>query len=116
MSVAVFPEPLDLASFAEDLRSGLLTAGQRVLPSKYLYDEVGSTLFEVICVLPEYGLTRADTRLKLGIASARRYLRRRAGQWQQQEDPTDPGSNGPQTGDRVLSDRHLTRSARPVYT
>ena len=28
MSVAVFPEPLDLASFAEDLRSGLLTAGQ----------------------------------------------------------------------------------------
>ena len=65
MSVAVFPEPLDLASFAEDLRSGLLTAGQRVLPSKYLYDEVGSTLFEVICVLPEYGLTRADTRLLL---------------------------------------------------
>jgi len=31
--------------------------------SKYLYDEVGSALFETICVLPEYGLTRADARL-----------------------------------------------------
>jgi L-histidine Nalpha-methyltransferase len=28
-----------------------------------LYDEVGSALFETICVLPEYGLTRADARL-----------------------------------------------------
>jgi len=28
-----------------------------------LYDEVGSALFEAICVLPEYGLTRADSRL-----------------------------------------------------
>jgi len=28
-----------------------------------LYDEVGSALFETICVLPEYGLTRADSRL-----------------------------------------------------
>jgi len=37
--------------------------GQRELPSKYLYDEVGSALFEAISVLPEYGLTRADTRL-----------------------------------------------------
>jgi dimethylhistidine N-methyltransferase len=28
-----------------------------------LYDDVGSALFEVICHLPEYGLTRADERL-----------------------------------------------------
>ena len=63
MSVAVFPESIEVESFAADLRSGLRTDGQRTLPSKYLYDEVGSTLFEVICVLPEYGLTRADTRL-----------------------------------------------------
>lgn len=63
MSVAVFPASIDVESFAADLRSGLRTDGQRTLPSKYLYDEVGSALFEVICVLPEYGLTRADTRL-----------------------------------------------------
>jgi L-histidine Nalpha-methyltransferase len=50
----------DLAS---EVRAGLLRSGQKELPSKYLYDEVGSELFEVISVLPEYGLTRADERL-----------------------------------------------------
>ncbi|HJY91327.1 MAG TPA: L-histidine N(alpha)-methyltransferase [Candidatus Acidoferrum sp.] len=49
--------------FAEDVRTGLTRAGQKELPSKYLYDEVGSALFEVITLLPEYCLTRADTRL-----------------------------------------------------
>ena len=49
--------------FADDVRAGLTRAGQKELPSKYLYDEVGSALFETICVLPEYGLTRADARL-----------------------------------------------------
>lgn len=54
---AVSPE------FAADVREGLTKPGQRELPSKYLYDDVGSELFEAICLLPEYGLTRADTRL-----------------------------------------------------
>jgi dimethylhistidine N-methyltransferase len=52
-----------VSEFAAEVREGLLKPGQRELPSKYLYDEVGSALFEAICVLPEYGLTRADTRL-----------------------------------------------------
>jgi L-histidine Nalpha-methyltransferase len=52
-----------VAQFAEDVRAGLTQKGQKELPSKYLYDEVGSALFEVITVLPEYCLTRADTRL-----------------------------------------------------
>jgi len=52
-----------LAEFAEDVRIGLTKPGQREILSKYLYDEVGSALFEAICLLPEYGLTRADTRL-----------------------------------------------------
>ncbi|MBC8164975.1 MAG: L-histidine N(alpha)-methyltransferase, partial [Bryobacteraceae bacterium] len=42
---------------------GLLTSGQKTLPTKYLYDEVGSALFDAITALPEYGLTRADLRL-----------------------------------------------------
>jgi len=50
--------------FAEDVRAGL-TKPQKELPSKYLYDDVGSALFEVICVLPEYGVTRADERVLL---------------------------------------------------
>lgn len=49
--------------FAADVRAGLTRSGQKELPSKYLYDNVGSALFEVISHLPEYGLTRADERL-----------------------------------------------------
>ncbi len=52
-----------VSDFAADVRASLTKPGQRELPSKYLYDEVGSALFETICVLPEYGLTRADARL-----------------------------------------------------
>ena len=49
--------------FADDVRQGLGKPGQKELPSKYLYDAVGSALFEAITQLPEYGLTRADERL-----------------------------------------------------
>jgi L-histidine N-alpha-methyltransferase len=52
-----------VSEFASDVRASLTKPGQRELPSKYLYDEVGSALFETISVLPEYGLTRADARL-----------------------------------------------------
>jgi dimethylhistidine N-methyltransferase len=45
------------------VRAGLTRPGQKELPSKYLYDALGSALFEAICELPEYGLTRAEERL-----------------------------------------------------
>jgi dimethylhistidine N-methyltransferase len=48
--------------FACDVRIGLAKP-QKELHSKYLYDELGSSLFEAITHLPEYGLTRADERL-----------------------------------------------------
>jgi dimethylhistidine N-methyltransferase len=54
--------------FAADVRAGLTKAVQKELPSKYLYDTIGSKLFEVIAELPEYGLTRADERLLRGHA------------------------------------------------
>ena len=62
MATAVIAQHLrpDLAG---EVRAGLCRGGQKELPSKYLYDEVGSALFEVISVLPEYGLTRADERI-----------------------------------------------------
>jgi L-histidine Nalpha-methyltransferase len=56
--------------FAEDVREGLGRPGQKELPSKYLYDEVGSALFDVITKLPEYGLTRAEERILRGHAEA----------------------------------------------
>src|SRR5258706_2796302 len=46
-----------------DVRAGLAKRGLKTLPSKYLYDEVGSALFEAISRLEEYGLTRADERI-----------------------------------------------------
>jgi dimethylhistidine N-methyltransferase len=52
-----------VSQFAADICAGLGKAGQKELPSKYLYDAVGSALFEVICALPEYGLTRAEERI-----------------------------------------------------
>src|SRR5690348_5849552 len=58
---AIFAAPL--TGFAADVRDGLTKPGQKELPSKYLYDTLGSKLFDAICELPEYGLTRADERL-----------------------------------------------------
>ena len=47
------------AEFARDIRSGLSSSPKHLFP-KYLYDEVGSRLFEAICELDEYYLTRAE--------------------------------------------------------
>lgn len=50
------------ASFAEDVRAGLSASPKRLFP-KYFYDELGSQLFEAICLLPEYYLTRAENEI-----------------------------------------------------
>ncbi len=52
----------DQGSFAEDARAGL-TAVEKTLKPKYFYDALGSQLFEAICLLPEYYLTRAETEI-----------------------------------------------------
>ena len=44
---------------AEDVRNGLTGPQKRFLP-KYFYDQLGSQLFDAICLLPEYYLTRAE--------------------------------------------------------
>jgi L-histidine N-alpha-methyltransferase len=50
------------SEFACDVRVGL-SKPQKELYSKYLYDDLGSALFDAITLLPEYGLTRADERI-----------------------------------------------------
>lgn len=45
-----------------DVISGLSKA-RKTLPCKWFYDEIGSALFEQITELPEYYLTRVETRL-----------------------------------------------------
>jgi dimethylhistidine N-methyltransferase len=47
---------------AGDVRRGL-TAGRKVLQPKYFYDAIGSALFHVITLLPEYYATRAEAEI-----------------------------------------------------
>lgn len=49
-------------SFAEEVRTGL-TANPKSLPCRFFYDRKGSRLFELICELPEYYLTRAEAEI-----------------------------------------------------
>ena len=50
------------AAFAADVRRDLALTPKQ-LQSKYLYDPLGSSLFEAICRLPWYRITRAESRL-----------------------------------------------------
>jgi L-histidine Nalpha-methyltransferase len=49
-------------TFAGDIRQGM-TAVQKFIPPRYFYDDLGSSLFDAICNLPEYYVTRAETEL-----------------------------------------------------
>jgi L-histidine Nalpha-methyltransferase len=56
---AVAPDTAARDAFARDVRDGLAQAPKQ-LPSRYFYDALGSRLFEAICRLPWYGITRAE--------------------------------------------------------
>lgn len=60
LEVVQLAAPRDAPDFASDVRTGL-TATPKVLQPKYFYDELGSILFEAICELPEYYVTRAES-------------------------------------------------------
>ena len=49
-------------TFAEAVRDGI-GGDPKTLPSQFFYDDEGSALFEEICELPEYYLTRAETEI-----------------------------------------------------
>jgi dimethylhistidine N-methyltransferase len=49
-------------AFGEAVREGLSRRPRRLQP-QYLYDELGSSLFEAICRLPWYPITRTEKRL-----------------------------------------------------
>lgn len=50
------------AEFVSDVTAGL-SAEPKQLSCRYFYDDEGSRLFEAICELPEYYLTRAETEI-----------------------------------------------------
>ena len=69
MSARTQPAPLATSRevFAAEVRE-YLERTPRQLPSKYLYDELGSSLFEAICRLPWYRITRAESSLLATLA------------------------------------------------
>ena len=46
--------------FGKDIQTGLSNEFQKSTPSKYLYDDIGSELFERITLQPEYYPTRTE--------------------------------------------------------
>jgi L-histidine N-alpha-methyltransferase len=67
-TVRVDPQVQSSLAFALSVAEGLDSRPRR-LDASYLYDQVGSTLFERITEQPEYYLTRAEDRLLLAHAS-----------------------------------------------
>jgi dimethylhistidine N-methyltransferase len=62
-SIAERPSPsAQRDAFIADVRY-YLRLDPRQLPSRYLYDPLGSALFDAITLLPWYGVTRAEARL-----------------------------------------------------
>ncbi len=61
-SAAQKTAPAGRSRFAEDV-GYYLSQTPRQLPSEHLYDGLGSALFEAICRLPWYEITRAEQRL-----------------------------------------------------
>jgi L-histidine Nalpha-methyltransferase len=59
---AAAPPAESVADFAEDVRRDFALAPKQI-QSKYLYNGLGSCLFEAICRLPWYRITRAEGRL-----------------------------------------------------
>src|SRR4249920_1369996 len=53
------------AELLEDVLAGLALP-QKSIPPKYFYDEQGCRLFDAICELPEYYLTRTETAILRG--------------------------------------------------
>ncbi len=58
-SLRVLPSGDGQVDLAREVRAGL-TAAQKTLPCRFFYDAEGSRIFEEICALDEYYLTRAE--------------------------------------------------------
>src|SRR5688572_24917218 len=69
LAAVVDPRSSRVLEFADDVRRDLALTPKQ-LQSKYLYDPLGSALFEAICLLPWYRITRAESRLLIDHAPA----------------------------------------------
>ncbi|HAO11152.1 MAG TPA: L-histidine N(alpha)-methyltransferase [Planktothrix sp. UBA8407] len=67
LKIETFQEKCPVAA-GEDVIKGL-TQTPKTLPAKYFYDDRGSLLFEKICALPEYYVTRTEAKILQDYAS-----------------------------------------------
>ncbi len=96
---------IDVDAFAREVRH-YLTQTPRQLPSRYLYDALGSALFDAICRLPWYPVTRAETRL---IDAHARDILRLAG------NPPIVGELGSGSGEKLARLLGVVPSPRTVH-
>jgi dimethylhistidine N-methyltransferase len=97
----------DDSPFAADVRSGLSGSPKR-LSCTWLYDELGSRLFEEICALPEYYLTRAEREILIA------HVRELALDCSSEIALIELGS-GSSSKTQLLIDALLARQARLLY-
>ena len=67
LHVDVVTTSAGLDHIGDDVRAGLLSP-QKSVPPKYFYDDYGARLFDAICDLPEYYLTRTEQALLAAVA------------------------------------------------
>jgi L-histidine Nalpha-methyltransferase len=73
MAPAALAQFHDLAPAVESFRDAVLaglSARRKSIPCRFFYDDLGSALFEAICDLPEYYLTRTEIGILEGNAAA----------------------------------------------
>ena len=95
-------------NFSEDVKTGL-TSESKYLPFVYFYDHIGSQLFEKICELPEYYLTRTETKILETNADDI------ASQFSEETVLVELGS-GSSTKTRILIEAFLERQSLAHYT
>ena len=93
-----------LDPFGRDVRDGLQESPRRI-PPRWFYDDLGSALFDAICRLPWYEVTRAETRL----------LRQHAADVVAAARPDCVVELGPGNGEKIaIVARELAALGRPV--
>ncbi len=107
-SLKTTDDEIFINSFSEDVKIGL-TSEFKYIPFVYFYDHIGSQLFEKICALPEYYLTRTETDILETNAD------NIASQFSEETVIVELGS-GSSTKTRILIEAFLIRQSLAHYT
>ena len=107
-SLITTDDEIFINNFSEDVKIGL-TSESKYLPFVYFYDHIGSQLFEKICELPEYYLTRTETDILEKNADDI------ASQFSEETVLVELGS-GSSTKTRILIEAFLERQSLARYT